>query len=696
MITEDEKVFTVDSNIQGEKINLQIAPEAMQHIMTVLTKLYSDDETAIIREYSTNALDAHVEAGVTRPIEVTTPTALAPFLRIKDYGIGMTVEDIHDIYSRYGASTKRNTNDQVGMLGLGCKSALAYTNQFTLVAVKDGIKVQAMIGRDEDGGGSITIVDTSTTSEGNGVEIIIPAKRGNLIERKAQRFFSYWPADKVLLNENPPPVLFTEKSLKISDRITMAWNVNNAIVMGNVPYPIDEATRHLLGSIPHGYGIVVRVDIGDISFVPSREALHYTKKTIETLTTIGNEFDAGLMVAIQSEINNQPDKSEALKAYYTWYGLIDSMQNLIVDFAYKGENIPVQFSLPPKKIEVIDAKGKKTKRLVAQRMLTVSKSYSRIGESSRRPAIPSSWWKDCVFFYGKKDLVWHANNRKRLDMWRDDHPLVFGSSIYVVLEDKPTELDGWVPDNRIVDFSEVEAYTLKKVAKPVDPMAGAYDCISPKTKYACRILPEDLAKESNIFWIHGNSSDAYGHGFVDLLWEKFGANSWIICLPANRLDKFHKTFPEAKELKATIKGLYDSWYKTLTTDDIDAIALIRYSYSWENLARLDENKIDDPDIKNSIRVAKHAKKINKKLWKDFLSFRGTFRDIDTEVGSKTAARNHETIMQSRYPHIGIGNLSDDRRLDEFGTYAEYAHVCINALYAARESKKNNTNPKKGI
>ena len=73
---------------------------------------------AVLREVTTNALDAHVAAGVTRPSR-STPTELAPVLTIKDYGVGLSVEDIRNIFSQYGASTKRETNDQVGSLGLG-------------------------------------------------------------------------------------------------------------------------------------------------------------------------------------------------------------------------------------------------------------------------------------------------------------------------------------------------------------------------------------------------------------------------------------------------------------------------------------------------------------------------------------------------------------------------------------------------
>ena len=49
---------------------------SIAHLMSVLTDLYSDKPLAVIREYSTNALDAHRAAGNTAPIEVTLPSTL--------------------------------------------------------------------------------------------------------------------------------------------------------------------------------------------------------------------------------------------------------------------------------------------------------------------------------------------------------------------------------------------------------------------------------------------------------------------------------------------------------------------------------------------------------------------------------------------------------------------------------------------
>src|SRR5512146_2284489 len=147
----ERTTIAVDSTVKGEDVAMSIDQTALAHIMNVLTDLYADPELAVIREYSTNALDSHIEAGISRPIEVTTPTALRPLFTVRDYGVGLDADDIRDIYSRYGASTKRQTNDAVGMLGLGCKSALAYVDQFTLAGITGGQRMLVSIARDETG-----------------------------------------------------------------------------------------------------------------------------------------------------------------------------------------------------------------------------------------------------------------------------------------------------------------------------------------------------------------------------------------------------------------------------------------------------------------------------------------------------------------------------------------------------------------
>ncbi len=132
MLTSTAGTVNVSSNVTADA-DMTVDQDAMAHIMSVLTKLYSDEYLAVIREYSTNARDAHIAADkADQPILVTLPTALNPTLVITDNGVGLSRDELVNVYSKYGASTKRQTNQQVGSFGLGCKSAFTVAGQFTV------------------------------------------------------------------------------------------------------------------------------------------------------------------------------------------------------------------------------------------------------------------------------------------------------------------------------------------------------------------------------------------------------------------------------------------------------------------------------------------------------------------------------------------------------------------------------------
>ena len=96
--------------------------ENSAHIFNILrSTLYSNKVLAVLREYSANAWDEHRAAGIPdRPIKVVLPTALEPTLRVRDYGRGLSEQQVFEVYTQYGSSTKRGDDLTVGALGIGC------------------------------------------------------------------------------------------------------------------------------------------------------------------------------------------------------------------------------------------------------------------------------------------------------------------------------------------------------------------------------------------------------------------------------------------------------------------------------------------------------------------------------------------------------------------------------------------------
>ena len=88
-------VISVESSGVQSEAFFNIKDSNVAHIFGILrNKLYSDKPLAIIREYCTNAFDAHIEAGIPeRPIEVSFPTAFKNTLTIRDFGKGLSEYD---------------------------------------------------------------------------------------------------------------------------------------------------------------------------------------------------------------------------------------------------------------------------------------------------------------------------------------------------------------------------------------------------------------------------------------------------------------------------------------------------------------------------------------------------------------------------------------------------------------------------
>ena len=179
-----------------QSVKFGIKESGIAHIFNVLrNQLYSDKVLAVIREYSTNAVDAHIEVGKGDvPIKVTLPTALTPEFKVRDFGRGLTEQQIGEIYAMYGESTKRGTNEQIGQLGLGSKSAFAYGDNFVINSFVKGDKTTYNAFIDPSDVGQISKIHSEKTDENDGIEIVIPVKSDDYDEfyRKATELYKYF------------------------------------------------------------------------------------------------------------------------------------------------------------------------------------------------------------------------------------------------------------------------------------------------------------------------------------------------------------------------------------------------------------------------------------------------------------------------------------------------------------------------
>jgi len=121
MILEKQKEANVLVDRQAqESVGMSLDLDSAQILMQMLSKnLYSDDIGSTIRECASNALDSHRRAGVKDPILVSFKENSSHNYEfsVEDFGIGLDADDVKNIISKYGKSTKRESTTELGMMG---------------------------------------------------------------------------------------------------------------------------------------------------------------------------------------------------------------------------------------------------------------------------------------------------------------------------------------------------------------------------------------------------------------------------------------------------------------------------------------------------------------------------------------------------------------------------------------------------
>lgn len=280
-----------------------ISEENAASIMTILRDtLYTDKVLAVLREYSANAWDANRDAGRAGvPIKVTLPTETEPTLTIQDFGKGLSQEDMFKVYVQYGASTKRSSDNSVGMFGIGSKSGFAYSDSFTIIS-RHGGKIRTFVAvLDDTDKGLINLLGEDECDPADtGITIQIPVRVKDIREfhEKALKLYRYFDP-RPDINITLPPVQGTEGGLNLKNgtltKDTHAYGGENhgwTAVMGCVPYRLDlskvleyEAKAGKLGSYMSYLSGTVRFGIGEVQVNASREELKYGDATKEAVVT---------------------------------------------------------------------------------------------------------------------------------------------------------------------------------------------------------------------------------------------------------------------------------------------------------------------------------------------------------------------------------------------------------------------------
>lgn len=295
---------------------------------TLADGIYEDKILAPIRELCINARDIHDREDVQqkRPFDVSLPTWDDLNFRIRDYGTGLSEEQIigdpekgiAGLYTTYFHSTKEEDQSQVGYLGIGSKSPFSYAGTFIVTSYYNGRKQAYLMTMDDIAGPTASLVDDVETDEPNGLEISFSVKDKDiaLFERKIKNFFAYWPKEK------HPNFL---KPIEIPDYVTPAYQGNGwyitknefysdtlPVIMGGINYGISRSKfADQFPYISEIQNLVLVCELREVHFTASREYLELNDFTMDALVKKLKNYEVEQVQELQAEIDRQPTRFSA-------------------------------------------------------------------------------------------------------------------------------------------------------------------------------------------------------------------------------------------------------------------------------------------------------------------------------------------------------------------------------------------------
>jgi len=286
-----------------EEQELTLSKDSASIIFQMFSKnIYSNPIGSVVREITSNCFDSHIEAGVNFPVLIKkfkdsqTETQYISFI---DYGVGMSPQRIKEVFSVYFTSTKRADNNQIGGFGLGSKSVLAYKrstgqgegeydNSYNIITVYNGQKYIYLIHEGKKCP-YITLLHQESVDENNGTEIRIPVLDKDITTFAKEMVRQLYYFENIIFEGFEDgyycDTLTNEYQIVRGKSFLFRGSDYSDVMhicLGRVAYPIDYTVLGL-NSNDYRMPIAIKLEVGDINVVVSRESVDYSESTIKML-----------------------------------------------------------------------------------------------------------------------------------------------------------------------------------------------------------------------------------------------------------------------------------------------------------------------------------------------------------------------------------------------------------------------------
>jgi hypothetical protein len=322
----------------------------MRYIARLLRNNYSDTILATMREIVANALDVTSK----RKPEITLPTSFQPNFIVRDFGVGLSEEDMLGLYTKYGKSTKRGANNAIGGFGIGRFAPLSYTSSFIVTSIFEGYKTSYSILIDEFDDTVVTKIYSCESNEPTGISVQVPIANDDVTKfREKFRLFSAFIQDKINVKSanyvhfelNP---MLSNEVFDLFGEVVNSWGLRRiqagkhsapfsgaGVLMGGVFYPVTpDSERDAFCS-----GLVYKAKIGEFDLHHGRENLEYSERTRKALVTASQKIKDAFIAYACDHIANAENTFDAKVKLKDIKDFISRLNCVNVGITYKGEAI---------------------------------------------------------------------------------------------------------------------------------------------------------------------------------------------------------------------------------------------------------------------------------------------------------------------------------------------------------------------
>ena len=574
----------IQGQLEQGSFGIKQSPKAFQILSS---GLYSNKPMAIVRELSANAADAHVLNGnQKKPFEIKLPNRLDNQFYIKDFGPGLSHEQVMKLYTTYFDSTKSESNDFIGGLGLGSKSPFSYTDAFTVEARQNGMTRTYSAFVAENGIPQIVQLGESTpTTDPDGLTIGFPVNPSDYaaFNQEAQRILPWFDPFPTVLGTQLKKL---EAPSRVADQLSVYpripvwaennWNGQTFVRMGHIIYPLDwnaaglsedKGMMRLLKS-SGGSSFVFDVPIGSVEVAASREGLQYDRSSKASLKA----FAETLMSKLGSILEKDIEKVVAKHTRFEAQARLAKMQNdwgftfkeASDIFAKRGLHYPnlkasSEIQLPKKNYKTFDLHY-----LTAGSRSAQSIDEGRYNKSVSAGNVPVSIIPGTAFMFVESNTKGFVGATKALlatppkeDYFKD---MNYNAAVIIVPKDSKKLQDPAYLAEREELLKSVGQPNLRQTSEYVSPKRAAFGSTTVAKEYVEAYMLEgslysrssiarkslDIATEIST-WVNFNASQTDVH-----FYDKAGAPQTVDARAFLRA--FEELSKVAKELKMPSPG----------------------------------------------------------------------------------------------------------------------------------------------